>query len=316
MMLVFCCIAAALLVAAHAAEQDDNILILAQGRSGSTFLSSWFGSLPNVNYYIEPCSMVYAYNVRKDRTGLDCAEFIKELFACDFSRANVERDQSKFIPEKARKAFKGWGHQGDTTDVSQCKQRRAHVTKELRMGMVWANHTVEFDRVIVLFRDPRAIMNSRQADWPKPMRSYTKQDDHINPHGWNGQTGFPYTQSIRSLCIEHLALRKRVTEDNKNNRIMVIEYSDVLKNSLALSRQAMEFTGLQEFFPTVEAHVKRNLNGDCIDPDTPFSVCRSKVPTTDDKWKKTLSLDTLEVINQVEECVEVIATYYTHKDEL
>lgn len=301
-----------LLVALHGqtAQGADNILILAQGRSGSTFLSSWFGSLPNVTYFIEPCSLVYGDNTTRDRTGEDCARFIKELFACDFSRANVARNQSAFIPEVARKAFKGWGHQGNSSDVLECETKRAHVTKELRMGMVWAKRLIDFDRVIVLFRDPRAIMNSRQTDWPKPAKSFTKQDDSVNPHGWNGKTGFPYSQSLRSLCIEHLALRKRVEEDGEG-KVLAIEYSQVLADSLAVSKLAMEFTHLQEFAPVVEEHVTRNLNGDCVDPDSPFSVCRTKVPKLDTKWRKTLSIDTLNQLSDIPECEQVLSTYYS-----
>ena len=89
-----------LLLGISSSSSFGEIVILAQGRSGSSFLSSWFGAHPNVTFFLEPCCMVYL-NTRSahDLVGDRCDRLLKQLFKCDFRSVALERDQSRYIPE-------------------------------------------------------------------------------------------------------------------------------------------------------------------------------------------------------------------------
>ena len=233
------------------------------------------------------------------------------MFQCDFKNVAPKRDQSRFIPSTA-KGFKGWGHQRDD-DFAACKNKKAVVVKELRLGQAWAQYLLNFDKVVILLRDPRAVRNSRAKDWPAPQN--TQRDWNPNPPGWNGSKGFPYAQSLRSLCHEHLGLRRRAANES-SDKVFLIEYTQVLEDPKNVLKNLMNFAGL-DLVPEVLDHVEKNVNGSCEFPDEPFSVCRSQPPKRDDKWKSQLPSALLEEVLEVPECRQIINTYYKAKpDEL
>ena len=289
---------------ARAEGPSKTIVVLAQGRSGSSFLSSWFGSHPKVTYFLEPCSLVYLKEVNRDKTGTSCAAVMKQLLSCDFSSVDPKRNQKPYIPDQAV-GFKGWGHQSDN-DVTACKANEATAVKELRVGMAWAEKNIDFPKVVLLLRDPRAVLNSRVKGWPEP--SVGQGDYSANPLGWDGRRGFPYKQSLKSLCLEHLKLRERAAKEPAD-RLLTVEYTDVLRDSKGLLKRVMDFAGL-EIVPEVAAHVEKSTNGSCEFPDAPFSLCRSKVPLKDDKWKKELPEAKLKELLAVPECQKLISDYY------
>jgi len=270
----------------------------------------WFGSHPQVTYFLEPCSLVYLEGIRRDKTGKSCAAAAEKLSRCEFSHVALHRNHKDFIPDSAP-GFKGWGHQNGPKDVQMCSSREAVVVKELRLGMAFAKGEASFPKAIVLFRDPRAIVNSRSKGWPA--RRTIPDDCSANPLGWDGERGFPYQQSLKSLCAEHLALREKV-ENDKSGNLVKVEYREVLDDAESLLRKLMAFTEI-ELVPEVLEFVKKNTNGTCDFPNEQFSVCRSKIPKKDDKWKKELGKEHLEEIQNTPECVKVIETYYKEDDE-
>lgn len=287
-----------------------SLAVLAQGRSGSSFLSAWFNAHPNVTYFLEPCSQVYQKGVARDRTGVSCHNSVKGLLQCDFSSAELTRDQSIYIPESA-KGFIGWGHQKGLEDVAECRRRTMTVVKELRFGVAWADRQIEFEKTLVLLRDPRAVIASRKSGWPE--RTKTLNDWEANPLGWDGKRGFPYSQSLKSLCIEHIKLRDRAKADEGKGNVLLVEYSEVLEDPKHLLERVMKFAGLplvQEVLDFVEKRTK----GDCDFPDEPFSTCRSSIPEKDIKWQNTLSKVDLEEMMASPECAKVINTYYGEAD--
>jgi hypothetical protein len=287
----------------------DPIVIIAQGRSGSTFLSSWLGSHPNVTYFLEPCSMIYLKSFRRDATGISCANLMNKFLQCDFTDAAVERDQSVMIPQKAV-GFKGWGHQGGVDDLVKCKERLT-VGKELRFGQAWAEEKVSFSKVIVLFRDPRATRNSRNNDWPKPSK---EKDWEANPLGWDGKRGFPYLQSLKSLCKEQLSLRERIAKHPEDPKVLAIEYTDVLKDPISLLSKVMAFAGLEPS-ENVLKHVQNSISGSCENEGKPFSVCRKLNSKRDDKWETQLPKELLDELMKIEECQEVVNRFYSNEKE-
>ena len=63
-----------------------------QGRSGSTFLSTFFKSNPeDVLYLIEPCATPYIFpDSHSDYTGEKCLSVMREVLECDFSSVHPE----------------------------------------------------------------------------------------------------------------------------------------------------------------------------------------------------------------------------------
>ena len=319
---------------ALAADDDERhrrhpVVVVAQGRSGSSFLSSWFNAHPRAFYQLEPCGMVYQKRIDMgDLTGARCAQLIRRLQRCDFSMVAQDRDQQPLIPEKAA-GFTGWGHK---KDLALCEPADVVVTKELRVGMLWATtwaseadgdresavsasakHWDPDTKFVVLVRDPRAVLSSRQEGWPEPARSGTPEDASPNPRPWNGRSGFPYDQSLRSLCVEHAALRAHAASHARST--LLVEYEEVLPSPLDLAERVLGFAGL-DLAPEVMQHVQNNTRGECEHEGQPFSLCRKLEQRVDDKWVSVLRKDKLDALLAIDECVDLIERFYSRREEL
>ena len=186
--------------------------------------------------------------------------------------------------------------------------------KELRVGQAWSQNVFEFDssvKVVVLLRDPRAVVFSRQTGWPPP----TKRNDTMAlPAGWNGNAGFPYDQSYLSLCMEHQALRLKAQANS--DTIMLIEYQEVLRDSMGLANRLFKFLGFEQTPPEVVEHIEKNTKGDCAHVDAPFSVCRKLEKAVDDKWIDKIDPKRLEDLLKVPVCQQVLKRYDQVREDL
>jgi hypothetical protein len=110
-----------LVLTLHAVSVVPQVLLLAQGRSGSTWVASWLESHPDALFFLEPCSNAYqtltaTESPRKDVIGEDCAVLHRQLFQCDFT--NVQLDAgSRGAPTE------GSQHWGNTSAVDNCQKR-------------------------------------------------------------------------------------------------------------------------------------------------------------------------------------------------
>ena len=177
---------------------------------------------------------------------------------------------------------------------------------------------------IVLVRDPRAVLSSRK-DWLPPA-DFTEQEITANPIGFSPkkQVGFPYTQSIKALCIEHDYLR-RLASSNRPNTILVEYESDLLNHPLDLLVRVYEKSGLGEVPPSVLEAVKGSVTGKCEHEGRPFSTCRSHLgavddahaaPTLrDDKWKYNIDHEVFQRFLDIPECKNVVEANYPEPNE-
>lgn len=243
------------------------------------------------------------------------------MLNCDFRGVDVNRDQKPYIPSNVR-GFKGWGHQSKER-MQTCKEQALIALKEIRMGTAFAHHVghaslffgkVRDDnlKVLVLVRDPRAVFSSRISDWPVPEASGSANDFALNPRGYipGAKTGFPYYQSLRSLCFEHLSLRKKASSNDPS--IMLVRYEEMLRNPMQLLVRIFNFLEMPLANEVVE-HVRKNMNGDCEHVDSAFSVCRKMEideSRLDDKWRTKLSQESLQQLLDIAECREVIENFY------
>jgi len=167
---------------------------------------------------------------------------------------------------------------------------------------------VKFDpsvKIIVLLRDTRAIYSSRTLGWPAPTK---RNDTMANPPGWNGASGFPYDQSLKSLCMEHIIMQKRAEESTEQT--LLVEYEQVLRDPHGLAKRVFSHIGVPSVPQKVVDHIDKNIKGNCEHLDAPFSVCRKLDPNAvDNKWKTKLDAKALNDLLKVEECKTVVKKY-------
>jgi hypothetical protein len=294
-------------------SDKKRIIILAQGRSGSSFISSWFNVHPDIFYFLEPCGGAYQKDsTRGDIVGPKCAREVKQLLSCNTEQVDIVKDQTKIIPPRAL-GFTGWGHK---KDIKLCNSSIVIAVKELRIGWTWIKqwdvpfdlrHFSMNDKFILLVRDPRAIYASRIEGWPKPSPSYTDQDDAISPKNWDGTSGMPYDQSLRSLCMEQHQFRIRARDPAlvASKKVLLISYEEVLRDPLRVAKNMFEFVDVS-LHPQVVKYIEDNMKGECDFKNKPFSLCREVSTTRDDKWKQTLSKAALSELLAIPECRTLI----------
>jgi hypothetical protein len=95
--------------------EHPGMLILSQGRSGGSFLGSWFQSSPKFLYLHEPCAVPYT-GAATAVTGKACVAIVNELYNCEFS--------SVYPGETARQVkvhdeFEGWGNRSSVDDCAK-----------------------------------------------------------------------------------------------------------------------------------------------------------------------------------------------------
>jgi hypothetical protein len=213
----------------------------------------------------------------------------------------------------------GGAHRGNHSDATDCARKARVVVKELRVGMAWAASGSsagpavfgDDSKTIVLMRDPRAIYASRLKGWPSP--NLANGDWGERPAGWNGRKGFPYDQSIKSLCLEHLALRKRSAADPAHT--LLIEYQDVLRDPHSVAQRVFAHVGVPAVPDIVVEFIDNNIQGACEHLDLDFSVCRKLQPNAvDEKWKAALDDKKLRKFMLVPECAKAVREFYPDAD--
>lgn len=266
---------------------QKEILLLAQGRSGSSFVSSWFdhiedSSLLQPLVFIEPCSLSYTSGT-VDSVGTDCVKILREIFTCNFSSVKPRLAHGVEI---GNTGFMGWGNK---TSLSNCKNR-VKVIKETRLGRsVFATtegrSLMTSVQSVILLRDPASIMLSRARHWLSRRCSSGEDDSELpttynetnivysNPQPYDPKLrfGYPYSQSIRSLCQEQT---QWLLHGPFYKRSLIIHYENIVKNPLETAKAVFAHLGLH--FPTsVISHIIHSTTGNCEKLAAPYSVCRN-----------------------------------------
>lgn len=128
-----------------------------------------------------------------------------QLFNCDLSAC---RSDLSFLTKP-----KSSTHWGNTSDTAGC-EHRVRVIKEIRVGSAVQSDGALRElypqaKVVVLVRDPRAILASRKKSWPswsrvlQPVVVEGGEDEHVeSAFDPATQVGYPYSQHAASLCQE------------------------------------------------------------------------------------------------------------------
>lgn len=318
------------------------MVLMTPGRTGSSFVSSWFSKAleDRTMYFLEPCSASFQrVSQATDITGIVCADLLKEIFNCDWSRVSF-----------ASQVSTGDGFDspwGNVTSLGDCgTDTRLMFIKEIRLGVpilsLIMNQKSPWGsirpRIIAIDRDPRAVLASRKvvwAGWSDVIGRTIEQLDENNLAGsWQNrldeavnetqnfpfvlesQRGHPYTQSVRALCTEMLAAR-RIAEQTQSQEkpvpisFFLLDYErDVLLRPLETSSRLLSFVGLGDARNVKDVHnfITSYISGECDARNEAFSTCRnhSFALTSDSKWMSELSTLEKHLIERDPVCLELL----------
>lgn len=256
------------------------IMILATGRSGSSFLGSVFAAHPSSLYFIEPCQSSNTM-AGPSLKHLSCQGLLAKVIACDFKglRLSPAKDYSKVWP--------GWTGWGNMSSVERCAEQRV-VVKEILIDQ-FEPTTWPGAKLIVLVRDPRAVALSRKGAW------FWKHNDH----------------RTKAMCEQLLNL-VHAADRSGPEQALLVRYEDFAADPVAVTQQLFEFVGLS-FDSTVATHIHSKTTGDCEHTGTTFSVCRDARAHKVHQWKEKLPLEEIRFVE--EQCREYMSAvgYEAHQ---
>lgn len=244
----------------------NNILVVAHGRSGSTFIGDIFNHHPGVFYMYEPLQTVERVHKRKHNIKYAklAEEFLQSIFQCKFDESRYRRDIEAFYrdPHHPRLSFAmgspplcnfnmtdpRWKPQNcpPMTQLmleNTCKQRYELTVLKLLMSRI-PNHRIDQFlvacdlqkatdcKVVFLIRDPRAAIPSA-----KSVGFYAEPDKQ----GRSGTRMYSY-----KICKQ--------TEDNleflrnlpswAHGRVKLLRYEDLAIHPLEELSGLFKFAGL------------------------------------------------------------------------
>lgn len=292
----------------QASSKRQVLLIVAHGRSGSTFLADIFNHHPRVFYVFEPLHGLIPK--QKDRNYETYAlNFLYRIFQCDFSAANAARHFGhfyrhysralssppfcKYEPSDPRWHFKFCFPLDEATLEHSCKSQYNTIVYKLLFDRIPGNSieklfgVCELSRieckVIHLIRDIRpVVMSARKV-------AFFKEVDHKSK------------PSLRQFVYFHC----EVTENNLQlaksldlslrRRYVLVRYEDLAVQPLQLLDYLFEFAGL-EVLESIKQWVvnttQPNFNDLQQQARNPTSVIRNSLEVLS-KWR--LKADPLDM---------------------
>lgn len=244
-------------------------------RSGTTWLGEIINSSPQVIYKFQPlfswCMKHCA--LQKDSSADSIRRFFDTLAATDDEFLDqVQRRQNGVFPAFA-------------------KETPTHVAyKEVRYHYVLPNLVEQSDtRVVLLVRSPMAVINS----WLRAPREFRRDLGWKEEEEWrhaphkNQQREEEYNGFER--WKEVVRMFTRLATDHPD-RVLLIEYRDLLDQTLPCVTRLFEFLNL-ELGEQTRAFVQESQNRE---DDNPYSVFRKN--QTDERWKSELQPDIVSEI--------------------
>ena len=293
-----------------------NVIILSQGRGGSSFLGGIFNCNPQVMYWFEPLFNVgkllnvNLFMEKEPSTYKDtCVQLIDSFFRCDFSNLTKatlsELSASGFrihsnaltsgelCPDKPKStrctSFK-------TTLLSKaCNSYKHTVIKILSPRL--PNNTIQslqelftkqsrYDvRFINLVRDPRAVVYSWvESNW---IKNHSDQEFRVNVH----KICDPIENNVRYGLFSSPSWLKP--------RFKVIRYEDLVINTVNIARELYRYAGI-DWSINVEKWIsdhQRGLSSARVSKN-PYSLFRN-ASFSIDKWKREASKEMITVVEDV-----------------
>ena len=234
------------------------LLIVAHGRSGSTFLADIFNKHPRVFYVFEPLHDFQKYN--RDRQDYDefAMKFLYHIVQCEFSVENSARDIGRFYRFKSRvlssppfckfnQEDSRW-KQADCGAVQQrdleqsCREHDTIVYKLLMERIPGQSIGKLFEvceiagvkcKIIHLIRDIRPLIMSSQK-----VRFFKEVDSKIRP----SMRSFVYSRC--EMTERNLNLVKE-SGPSLRSRVTLLRFEDLAVEPLKVLDYLYEFAGLE-----------------------------------------------------------------------
>lgn len=278
--------------------QKNIIVVFSRQNSGSSFFSELIQSWENNTFYdFEPLFKTdIQSHVRANRRGKEAINLLTRVMKCDYSAskawidATLKQEPKNFLsrnPKLLRKIQEEFPHTKSSNKRliklfdDLCKRSRIHLIKVLRLRMDQVGkmfREMEPDliktlKVIFLFRDPRAVYNSRK------MRGKCSEK----------------CTDIESICsdmetniIEFLNFRKKYP-----HQAFIVRFEDVSQDPKSLVKnffpKALNFT----LNNNVEQYLSTHTLEEGIQWERPHSTIRNSKITTF-KWSTQITLKDLK----------------------
>ncbi|XP_026200766.1 carbohydrate sulfotransferase 7 [Anabas testudineus] len=335
--------------AVHRSQSRVNIYLHATWRTGSSFLGELFNQHPDVFYLYEPMWHIWQSLYPGDADTLQGAvrDMLNSLYRCDFSvlklYAGSQNLSTSFVfgwkmnkvicseplcpahkrsdiglvdEERCAKCQKR-----DIRELErECKKYPVMVIKGVRVLDLSTLVPLMKDpainlQIIQLFRDPRAVHNSRlksrQAlvrESIQVLRSKKESDKYkrlLSPVNRMNRADSYVSSAMELICdnwLSDLMLEKNAPPWLKKNYLRV-RYEDLVLHPLNELHRLFSFSNLTSF-PALERFALNMTHGHGYSSDKPFLISARDAKEAIYAWRERLSV---EQVNQVEAyCSEVM----------
>ncbi len=286
-------------------ETTKKILIYAQHRTGSSFVSELFRQNRKVFFIFEP--LKYDITVKKSFYLNNTSHFVNNILNCQFQELF---DKGSHLPQKTiskykKKSFCSAGFTCPKVSILEeyCSIHLHRAVKIISVNSIapvlpLINHGL---KVIHLIRDPRGVLSSRvkiSEAFENP-RNYKITGTYImKKYGWIVKQ---YCQQIEAdFHLLHYILNDSRYEGIRRNYLL-LRYEDLAKDPLGKATEIYKYMGMK-----LPSNVKRWIiqytTSDDINRDA-YSTTR-KSNTTFDNWRSYLPFNVVKFTQ--DECKDVM----------
>ena len=300
-----------------APKENTNILILAHGRSGSSFLGQIFNSHPEVFYIYEPLLTFQLTTMRDSKLYEESTKrLLHDIFNCRF------KQQTEFLSFMSHMPLNRFSSHALTTpyckNMTNGKDNRTFIhCKELdplitSLSCALHKHVVvkvlvhrflpflEVDRLAALFnsigklkiihlmRDPRSVIASMdRVGW-------IAHKSAVN----TASTDFPLFSSLaQKFCSDTVqSLSFALASEAKfPGRYKIVRYEDLVMSPLTVSQESFDFTDIP-----ISGQVKEYIINSTSSYDRrnkhEYATLRNNVSTLIDSWRRQFSVKAVRIV--------------------
>ncbi|CAH1793035.1 unnamed protein product [Owenia fusiformis] len=305
-------------------EKHRHIIIFTNRRSGSSFIGKLFSEHPDVFYMFEPLKpleFMSEKNIMED-IGYN---YTNDIIKCKFSSLYNHSIHHPKQPWKMSKIFPGYNNMNDI--LNTCKEKPIVVGKIIRIhDLEKLIKAVANDvQILLLLRDPRGILNSRihEKEKYKNMALHKKKLDmkkvcamdlknlkfflRINDaqeKSLSDESRQKIADDKRNLPLHGL---KRSTVRVQQHNIRLILYDKFVLDPIKQTSEIYQSLGLQ-MHENVSQWLMKNSNQKS---NLTYGTSR-KSEDMARKWKTELSTSDLKMVENIEECLELIQVLTRH----
>ena len=308
-----------------------DLLILAHGRSGSSFLGQAFNAHHDVFYMYEPLAVLQATSLRHSPLYEQSAkQLLEDIFKCNFGERTAEflsflssmplnRFSSRALtvpfcrnathPRRNRTFF----YCDDLTHkktTAQCAAHKHKVVKILTHRMPNGTLKTLKDilgsgktlRVLHLVRDPRAIAASmNRVGWMSEYMGASKvsPSSPLEPYGDGMDRRFdPLHRKTRRFCsslVKTTAFALDAERELGSDRYKLVRYEDLVGSVGQVTKELFDFAGIA-FVERVNDAIYRNTHSQSARSE--YSTLRSDISSRVDSWRRELDERSIRMVEK------------------